>query len=350
MTGTPVSNRPLDIWAPFEFLDPDVLGHRTFTSFKGEYAKVLIKPGHQLSGILITGYKNLSRLHDRIAPHSLRVLKKDCLDLPEKIYRSVELEMGAEQASFYNQMKEQSIIELTKLKNKCDCSRKEETDPTVLAHGGHEELCASLRPVVLAAPHILTRTMRLTQLTGGFYPVMDATGHPNNYEFFSENPKADAAMEILEEAFEAEHKCIIWCKFTPEIDMWCKLLSQAKIGMVLLTGNTDTKERTMRIHAFQNLPHSEVAVFLGQIEAGGTGITLTAASKVLYYSNSLSLEARLQSEDRAHRIGQRQDVEYIDFCYHRTVDMAIRKALVEKKEFADIVTGDNIRRAFEGEL
>lgn len=340
LTGTPIANSPLDAWAQFYFLDPNILGHASYTSFKGEYAKVLVKPGHQLSGILIIGYKNLGRLEERIRPHSFRVLKKDCLDLPEKIYKTVELRMGETQASYYQQMKEESIIEFDGKMQSCSCGAG--------LGGAHAIDCKSYLPVVLAAPHVLTRTTRLTQLTGGFYPVQDALGNTDHYDFFEENPKLEAAMDILEEAIEANHKCIIWCRFTPEIELFTKELSKRKIGTVVLTGMTETKERAIRIQAFQELP--EVMVFLGQIQAGGSGITLTAATKVLYYSNSLSLEDRLQSEDRAHRIGQRSDVEYVDFCYRHTVDMTIRKALKDKKNFADIVTGDNMRRAFEGEL
>jgi SNF2 family DNA or RNA helicase len=177
---------------------------------------------------------------------------------------------------------------------------------------------------------------------------MGPDGKPKELAYFEDNPKLDAVMETLEDATEQGHKSIVWCRFLPEIQKLAQRLGEVKIGTVLFTGQTDERERDLRIRAFQERP--DVQIFVGQIQAGGVGITLTAATKVLYYSNTLSLEDRLQSEDRAHRIGQKQDVEYFDFSYRRSVDMAIRKALASKKNFADIITGDNIRRAYEGEL
>lgn len=352
LTGSPIGNLPLDAFMQFYFLDPNILGHSSFTSFKSEYAIILkdkrLANGapHPLNNKLITGFRNLERLGAKIKPHSYRVLKKDCLDLPEKVYRTVELEMGTQQRDYYEQMKKDSVIWFENLKNPCNCSPAENV-------ADHNPMCASLQPVTLVASHILVRTTRLAQLTGGFYPILGPDNKPVDMAYFEDNPKLDAVMEALEEAIEAGHKVIIWCRFLPEIRALIKRLSGLKIdgveiGTAVLTGDTDAYERDMRIRGFQELP--EVKVFLGQIQAGGVGITLTAASKVLYYSNALSLEDRLQSEDRAHRIGQRNDVEYIDFSYRRTVDMTIVKALKAKKSFADIITGDNIRRAYDGEL
>ena len=82
--------------------------------------------------------------------------------------------------------------------------------------------------------------------------------------------------------------------------------------------------------------------FVGNAHAGGIGLTLTAASTMIYYSNDFSLETRVQSEDRAHRIGQRQNVLYIDIEALNTIDKQVIDALRQKKNLADLITGDRV--------
>lgn len=315
MTGTPITNSPLDCYAQFAFLDVNILGHHKFSSFKQEYAIPLIPktPAQMpLAGKPI-GYKNLERLSAQIRPWSYRVLKKECLDLPEKIYKTIELEMLPKQAEAYRAMKEDAVIELSKT-------------------------------ATITAPLVITRMLRLAQITGGFVPIRDEFGDlKETIEIGS--PKLEATRELVDEAIEAGRKVIIWSAYLAEIHALAGVLKG--IGSVVITGQTSSVDRDLRITWFQNDP--KVSVFIGQTRAGGTGTTLTAARTVIYYSNTFSLEDRLQSEDRAHRIGQRHDVDYIDLVCRGTIDRTILRAHRNKKQLANLVLG-NVRAALEGDL
>jgi SNF2 family DNA or RNA helicase len=108
-------------------------------------------------------------------------------------------------------------------------------------------------------------------------------------------------------------------------------------------GETDEEERRRVLDRFQD-PESEMRFFVGNPSTGGYGLTLTAASVVVYYSNSFDLEKRLQSEDRAHRIGQTRNVTYIDLITPKTVDEKIVKALRGKIDIATQVLGEEIKQ------
>jgi SNF2 family DNA or RNA helicase len=162
-------------------------------------------------------------------------------------------------------------------------------------------------------------------------------------------PKAQAVKDLIETSIEAGKKVIVWFRFKPEIAALIQLCKEWSERAVVITGDTSADERELRIRVF-NEPNDKRVLFLGQIKAGGIGTNLQAASHVIYYSSTFSLEDRLQSEDRAHRIGQRNDVLYDDVIMAGTIDKTILAAHRHKKNLADMVTGDNMRAAFNGEL
>lgn len=303
MTGTPITQGPLDAFSQFKFLDPNILGHHNYFSFKNEYA---IFGGFKQKEIV--GYKNLERLQKRIAPWSYRVLKKECLDLPEKVYQILEVDLSDEARAMYRQMREESIIELD--------------------------------GKFAAAPVILTKLLRLQQITSGFLPLHDDTGQEVDRK---ELPcaKHDAIVDVVETAVEAGQKVIVWCRFIHDIEKLSERL--AEYGVVQYHGEVKESARQKAIDDFQSDP--TVRVFIGQIQTGGLGITLTAASVEVYASNTFTLADRLQSEDRAHRIGQKNTVTIIDVVARKTVDEFILKTLNNKKSLADVITGDSLREA-----
>lgn len=301
LTGTPITQGPLDAFSQFGFLDPDILGHHNYFSFKAEYA---ITGGFQ--GKEVVGYRNLERLSKRIEPRSYRVLKKDCLDLPEKLYRTVEVVAGPQQKLAYKMMKEESIVEI--------------------------------EGKVCAAPVVLTKMLRLAQITAGFLPLQDEFGADVGFKEF-EHPKMDAMLELVEEAVSGGRKVLVWCRFIHEVKHAMELLE--KHGAAAYYGEVSAHERQRTVDRFQNDPGCKV--FIGQLQAGGIGITLTAATVEIYLSNSFTLADRLQSEDRAHRIGQRNNVDIIDLVVRGTVDRYILQTLRDKKNLADVITGDNFR-------
>lgn len=305
LTGSPITQSPLDAYGQFRFLNLNILGHQTYTSFKSEYVRLLTKG--PLAYKKIIGHKNLDRLAGLIAKHSYRVLKSECLDLPPKSYRTVELEMGPKQAALYIQMRDKAIL--------------------------------SLQGQTVAAPIVLTKLLRLAQIAGGFVPLLDEFGKDVGTHEIEDSPKLGAASSVTAEALESGQKVIIWARFRWEI---AKLaISLKDFGVVEYHGDVSTEDRQRVVDAFQTSPSTRV--FIGQIQTGGMGITLTAASTVIYFSNTFSLAERLQSEDRAHRIGQEKPVLYVDLCCRKTVDQLVLKALRSKKDVADYITGDNFR-------
>jgi SNF2 family DNA or RNA helicase len=301
LTGTPITQGPLDAFSQFKFLSPDILGHHNFYSFKAEYA---ITGGFK--GKEIVGYKNLPRLSQRILPWSYRILKAECLDLPPKMYQVVEVDATDDQRALYRQMRDESLVELD----------------------------GKFAP----APVILTKLLRLQQITSGFLPLYDDTGREVDIREV-ECAKHEAAEQLVETAVGSNQKVIVWCRFTYDIKKMREKLE--RFGVVEYHGKVSDVDRQKAIDAFQT--DASVRVFLGQIQTGGMGITLTAASTEIYISNTYTLADRLQSEDRAHRIGQKKTVTIIDVVTRKTVDEFILKALNDKKDIADVITGDNMR-------
>jgi SNF2 family DNA or RNA helicase len=147
---------------------------------------------------------------------------------------------------------------------------------------------------------------------------------------------------VLDVADETSSKIIIWARFRAEIVALTNILNSVygKGSAVAFYGDVKTADKNEAIDLFQD-PESKVRFFVAQQHSGGYGLTLTAASYVIYYSNDFSLEARLQSEDRCHRIGQRNPVTYIDLECLGTIDSRIINALREKKKLADTITRDD---------
>jgi len=159
---------------------------------------------------------------------------------------------------------------------------------------------------------------------------------------FEEQPKLDAFQDILESSNGS--KVIVWSRFKHDVDTLYKRCEENGVKSVKLYGDTGLDQRTRNIYSFQN--DKDTKVIIGTAGTGGHGIDLVAASIVVYYSNDYSLEKRLQSEDRAHRAGQVNQVTYIDLLCKKTIDPAIYKILMNKKSIADVVTRDNVYNMF----
>ena len=303
LTGSPITKSPLDLYTQCKFLNEHLLGFSSYYSFQNRYACMVDKwfGGRKVS--VIKSYQRLDELSKSIEPFSYRVLKEDCLDLPDKIYIKREIELTEEQLKMYQSMK---LVAMAALKGK-----------------------------VVKAPHVLTQLMRLHQITCGH--VMTETGEIVDIE----NNRLKELINILE---EVESKVIIWSHYTHDIRKISAELRKiyGEDSVVEYYGETDSEIRQESIDKFQD-PRSSVRFFVGNPQTGGYGITLTAASTVIYYSNGYDLEKRLQSEDRAHRIGQKKSVTYIDLIAEKTVDEKIVKALRKKINIASEVLGEDLK-------
>ena len=302
LTGSPVTKNPLDLYSQCEFLSPSHLDNGSFYSFRNRYAemKTMNFGGRQVQ--IVAFYKNLEELAEKLKAFSYRVLKKDCLDLPDKIYMKRTISLTEEQQKVYNQMKKTALAELNGKKI-----------TTALA---------------------LTQLMRLHQITCGHFKSDDG-----ETQDLKQN-RLDELMDVLE---EIEGKAIIWAHYQHDIKKIVEELKKVHgpSSVVDYYGLTPHDERQKNKDAFQN--DSKVRYLVGTPQTGGYGITLTAANTVIYYSNGYDLEKRLQSEDRAHRIGQHKPVTYVDIIADKTVDQKIVKALRNKINIASQILGEELR-------
>lgn len=296
-TGSPITKTPMDLYSQCDFLDPHLLGFGSFFSFQARYCKMWRRSVGTHSFNQVVGYQNLEELTANLDRFSYRILKKDCLDLPEKIYIKRLVELTPEQRRVYDQLKTIALA--------------------VLEQG------------VVTAANALTQILRLQQVCSGFLKTDDG-----KFETLPSN-KLNELMEALE---EVDGKVIIWANYTHDIESIARAIKKEYGDNSVRTyyGDTKAEDRQQIVTDFQD-PKNPLRFFVGQPRTGGYGLTLTEAKTVIYYSNSYDLEVRLQSEDRAHRIGQKNNVTYIDIVTEGTVDEKILSALRSKIDIASTV-------------
>lgn len=316
-TGMPVTQGPLDLYSQFKFLDPDILGYTTFSSFKARYAEYerrRTKSNRQGYYEALVGYKNLPELRATIREHSFRVLKSECLDLPDKVFEIRPVELSKEQARIYKDLEKYSVAILQ--------------HELVTEEADLWSLLLQEDGTKVKAGNALTLLLRLQQVIGGF--TVDAEGVTRQID--DRCPRLVSMMEAIE---EVSGHVIIWARFREEIRMISAALRKAYGDDTVVEyhgGITNKDEREEAVDVFES--DGRVRFFVGQPESGGIGLTLVSASTVIYYSNDFSLETRVQSEDRAHRIGQKDNVTYIDLQAERTIDEKIIQTLKDKAHLA----------------
>jgi len=302
MTGSPVTKNPLDLYTQCQFLDIHHLGHESYYSFRNRYALMKTANISGRSINLVVGYQNLSELSDKLKPFSYRVLKEDCLDLPDKIYMKREIQLTDEQKRLYKQMRQEAL--------------------------------ATLNGKTVTTMTALTQLMRLHQITCGHFSADDGT---------IQEVKNNRLVELLDVLEEVEGKAIIWAHYQHDVKNIFKLLEDryGQGSVVHYYGKTLPEERDYAIKNFKD--NNKVRFFVGTPQTGGYGITLVQANTVIYYSNGYDLEKRMQSEDRAHRIGQKKKVTYVDIIAEDTVDNKIVKSLRKKIDIASKVMGEELK-------
>ena len=305
LTGSPVKKSPMDLYSQCAFLDPMALDQASFFAFQNRYAIVQKRIMGPRSFNEITGYRRLDELNEKLNKFSTRVLKEDCLDLPEKIYTRRNVPLTVEQTKLYAQMKKYALAKLD-----------------------NDQLATTAS--------VLTQIMRLQQICCGY--LVSDEGEMKVLD-------SNRLTEMLAAIEECSGKIIIWCNYTHDIIEIEKALSSRYGGDSVATyyGATKQEDRQDTVDKFQDI-HNPLRFFVGQPKTGGYGITLTAANTIIYFSNSYDLEIRLQSEDRAHRIGQKKAVTYIDLIVENTIDEKIVKSLREKIDLAGEVLGEDTKR------
>ena len=302
LTGSPVTKSPLDLYTQCFFLDPWLLDHDSYYTFRTRYALMKTANFNGRSVQLVVGYKNLAELSEKLKNFSYRVLKDDCLDLPPKTFMKRIIQLSPEQKRLYEQMKSMALAELN--------------------------------GKMLTTFNAVTQIMRLQQITCGHFKADDDSIQE------IKNNRITELMSVLE---EVEGKAVIWAHWRHDIATIVREIEKEYPGSVMTYyGDTTTDDRQKAIREMQD-PESKIRFLVGTPQTGGYGITLTGASTMIYYSNGYDLEKRQQSEARIDRIGQKKPMTYIDILAEDTVDEKIVKALRKKVNIATEVMGEELK-------
>jgi SNF2 family DNA or RNA helicase len=319
LTGTPMEQKPLDVYDQIDWLMPHYWGEQGFGSriafryYFAEWRKIQTPQGREVEvqkkdkdGKHV--YKNLDQLARILKPISSRVLKRDVLDLPPKLYESMYYDLSTEQRKLYDQM-EKEYVAWTEDNSKLD-------------EHGNPCLVASVADIAIV------RQLRLHQLALGYFTAIDG----KILSIADPNPALELLKEILE---DLPHSAIIWCRFRKDVELIHKFLGNSS---VTFHGGTPDHERVEITSAFQNgeFPH------LIATNAMAEGWTLTRAQTCIYYSNDRKLGKRLQSEDRPHRPGQNYPVNYIDIIGENTISQDILDQLRHNEEVTAQGIGDRM--------
>jgi len=293
LTGTVITNRELDVWSQYRFINKSVFGS-SFYAFRNRFFDMMGYCGY------VPVFKESMRDEFLRRLHSIAfsVTKEECLDLSditEEIH-SVILEPKA--AKLYKNLEKESYAEL--------------------ADGE------------VSAVNVLTKLLRLSQLTGGFLTDDDGNAHPVS------TAKLDALSDIIDTAMADGKKIVVMARFVAEMDAIQKLLEESQIGYAAVRGGI--KDRAEEIRRFQE--DEDCRVFVGQIAAAGLGITLTAASTMVFFSLDYSMSNFEQAKARIHRVSQKENCHYIYITAAETIDHKVLKALQDKAYLAKLLVDD----------
>jgi len=301
LTGSPITKAPLDVYAQCAFLSKDLLGFGNFYAFRNRYA--ILEDCTTFGGQSykkIVDYQNEEELSAKLQTFSIRLIKEQCLDLPDKQYLTRQVELTPEQKKYYEQLKKEALIVL----------EDDEVSVTI----------------------VLTQLLRFRQICDGFLKT-------DSGKFI--DIKCNKMKELEETLEEINGKVIIWSHFVEKgILKIAEMIEKIYGPDSYVTYYGGTKDRETPLEKFENDP--ECRFFIANPAVGGMGLTLNAASYVIYYDSDYDLEKRQQSETRNYRIGQKNKVTYIDLITKGTIEEKIVEALVNKYHISAKVLKDHI--------
>lgn len=290
LTGSLLTNTPLDCYMPFKILDERIFG-TSFWRFKEQYCVFKPKYGAYGKYLEIVDFQNLDELQKNIYRVSIRYRREDCLDLPPKVYEVRNIELPIDIRKRYEQMK--------------------------------KELYLQYQNKEINAQNCLVKILKLAQITSGF--ISDDLG---NVIPFEENPKLEELKDLLG---EIDEKVIIWTRFRYSFEKILGILKDKAVG---LCGDTKVEKRQELIDKFQT--DDRCRYFIGMVSLG-YGFNLTAGKVSIFYENDFSYQNRIQAEGRNYRAGQESKVIYIDMVCKDTIDEYVKKALERKENLAKMV-------------
>lgn len=293
LTGTVITNRELDVFSQYRFLNPQIFG-TSFYAFRNQYFDMGGYCNHTPIFRKWMCDDFLQKLHSI----AFRVTKAECLDLPSVTEEVRQVDLEPKAAKLYDNIEDESYAELGKAE--------------------------------VTTANILTRLLRLSQITGGH--LTDDDGVVNTVS----SAKLDALSDIIDTAMAENKKIVVMARFVPEMDDIQELLEKKKICYAVVRGGV--KDRESEIHRFQY--DDKCRVFVGQIAAAGLGITLTAASTMVFYSLDYNMSNFEQAKARIHRAGQKENCHYIYLVCRNTIDRKVLYALRKKMNLAKILVDD----------
>lgn len=292
LTGTPITNNPLDIFSQYKFLDPDLFGS-SFYSFRAHYAVMGGYQNHQ-----VVRWVNLDELTEKAHSIAYRVRLADAVELPDTIDEVIPVSLDDRAIRTYKQLETEFF-----------CALDEEYNATG----------------TIKVRNVLTKMLRLSQVTGGF--LKDSAGK----DVCLHQAKLQALEDIIDSS--GNDKIVVFVRFLSEIEAIEKLLKSKGIKYSLISG--EVQERDEQVKSFQNDP--EVKVFVGQLATTSMGLTLTAAHIAVFYSLDYNYANYSQSKARIHRIGQTQKCVYYHIIAKGTIDEQIMRALGNKADIASFI-------------
>lgn len=304
-TGTPVSQGPFDLYAQYEFLDPEIIGSGNFYSFKARYG---VKGGYENREII--GYDNLPELMELIKPYTFQVTKEEMVDLPPKVYMEpIRIPMSGRQKEIYESIKKSKSFELSHMRE---------------------------QPVQVVINTILEVYLLLQQVCAGFVSYWDegTEGRNRVKEWIIDPKKNPKYIEALDLINGTGGQFNIWSRHVMEILAFTEFLKSNGITVTSYYGGMNGAERDKAKSDFMS---GAVQCMVSNPDTGGTGLTFTNSNDVIYLSNDFKLINRLQSEDRNHRIGTTKAVSYTDIIMNKSVEQTVLLSLSNKKDVAEYV-------------
>lgn len=289
LSGSPITDGTEKLFPQFAFLSPSILGHTSQTSFEREFCQLEQIYGAPRGAMRIVGYRNLQKLQERIDGFTFRVTKEECLDLPEKIYQTIEVEWNPEQKKAYDNLRKYMATEI--------------------------------EGVEVQAPLAITLMTKLQQILGGSVLSEDGVNLP------VPTNKISTLMDIVE---QNPNGGIVWVKYLSEVSRIREAFDKAGVPYGVYVGDTPQAER-------DRITKKGAVTWLIANESASTGLDLPWWNLAVYFSNTFNAAVRWQSEDRFHRIGQTQTCHYIDLVIPDSIDEVVVKALARKREVADYI-------------
>jgi SNF2 family DNA or RNA helicase len=293
LTGTPIGTNLVNIWSQFMFLDYRIIGINYITAFKSRFMDINPFSGKPEE-------KNVEEFYSLIAPHMYRITKKECTDLPDKIYSTVSYTMGKATMKHYENIKYAFMTELKSGKQ-------------------------------LEAANALAAMVRLQQILSGFLPeIDDDSGKIQDFEVFSDE-RAEVALDIVE---QIDGPVIIWARFIQDIKTLKRVFKKYDNQIATIENIEDFKADRARF------------LFINQARGVGWNLQKKGGLSMIYFNNSFNYIHRIQSEDRGHRIGMEGALTIFDIVAEKTIDKSVADNLKAKHDLATFVL-DDLRKIIE---